>query len=335
MSLEIIPFKNEHLDAAATLLSKRHQHDRAHEPALPADFCDPNRARSAVETVWHKPYARGVVALREEQVVGYLIGTPENDDYGRSVWMPLAGHALAAKQDADLYRDLYATLSPQWLARGYFEHYALIPASDQAAQEAWFNLSFGKQQTHALRETDTHDLASKQLDKSIQIRRATPADLDALLELSQIVRQYQVGSPVYAFHLPEAGNGARRSYSQILADPEALCWIALQGSRILSFQLYTPAEREADNLLEAEQHVYLNLAATRAEARGQGLGQALTAHGLHWAQEHGAIYCGTDWRATNLSSSRFWPRQGFRPVAYRLYRNVDERILWGHAGQAH
>jgi hypothetical protein len=30
----------------------------------------------------------------------------------------------------------------------------------------------------------------------------------------------------------------------------------------------------------------------------------------------------TDWRVTNLLSSRFWPKRGFRPVFLRLYRSI-------------
>jgi hypothetical protein len=36
------------------------------------------------------------------------------------------------------------------------------------------------------------------------------------------------------------------------------------------------------------------------------------------------------WRSTNLLTARFWPRQGFRPVAYRLVRRVDQRIAWAN-----
>jgi hypothetical protein len=28
--------------------------------------------------------------------------------------------------------------------------------------------------------------------------------------------------------------------------------------------------------------------------------------------------------------SRFWPRRGFRPVAYRRVRRVDQRIAWAN-----
>jgi hypothetical protein len=40
-------------------------------------------------------------------------------------------------------------------------------------------------------------------------------------------------------------------------------------------------------------------------------------------------------RSTNLLASRFWPRQGFRPIAYRLVRRVDQRIARANPSAMH
>ena len=72
--------------------------------------------------------------------------------------------------------------------------------------------------------------------------------------------------------------------------------------------------------------VHLCAAGTREEFRGRGIGRALTWHVLQHARSAGYAACETDWRSTNLLSSRFWPRQGFRPVVYRLARRPDPRI---------
>ena len=37
--------------------------------------------------------------------------------------------------------------------------------------------------------------------------------------------------------------------------------------------------------------------------------------------------------AANLLAARFWPAHGFRPLGYRLFRRVDERIACS-GGQA-
>ncbi|GCE13261.1 GNAT family N-acetyltransferase [Tengunoibacter tsumagoiensis] len=331
MSITILPFQENHLLGAANLLAQRHRRDLLAEPALPPQFADPAVSLKAVEKTWQQPLASGTVALAHNEVVGYVLGAPKIETKrGRTIWIPLAGHALAPSQDAELYRDLYAASAPRWIAEGCFEHYALIPAHDQDALAAWFALSFGKEHAHGLREIAPIKEPEHRFDPSIQIRRAERADLEAFMELATIIMRHQADSPVYSPLLPEEIVGRRQLFERVLTDPEAICWVAEKDGRFLAYQLYTPSEPEVDNLMDDEKSTYLNIAATREELRGQGIGQALTAHALRQAQEQGDTKVGVDWRVTNLSSSRFWPRQGFRTIAYRLYRHIDERVAWGH-----
>ena len=54
------------------------------------------------------------------------------------------------------------------------------------------------------------------------------------------------------------------------------------------------------------------------DVRGSGAGLALTEAAFAWARERGHETMVTDWRVTNLLSSRFWPARGFRPTFLRL-----------------
>jgi ribosomal protein S18 acetylase RimI-like enzyme len=296
-----------------------------------------------VEATWSKPDASGVVALFAGRMIGYLIGVPQIDMvWGRSVWVYLSGHAVDRTNrtyGAEVYRDLYAALSPTWVSFGCFTHFALIPASDQPALEAWFALSFGKEQAHGIRETAEASALAPPVDASLEIRRATLADLDASLELDDIIPLHQSRAPVYAPYwfgeYSPSGNKEeiRQESSELLEDEHAKLWLALRNERIVGYQLYLPATptSKMDNLIIPEQCSYLAIAATREEEQGRGVGRALTAHGLTADFAAGYTHCITDWRVTNLLSSRFWPRQGFRPVAYRLSRRLDERIAWSHS----
>jgi len=67
---------------------------------------------------------------------------------------------------------------------------------------------------------------------------------------------------------------------------------------------------------------FLGFASTLPEARGSGIGVALTQAGYVWAAEEGYSTMLTDWRVTNLLASRFWPRRGFRTTFLRLYRSI-------------
>lgn len=67
---------------------------------------------------------------------------------------------------------------------------------------------------------------------------------------------------------------------------------------------------------------FLGFAAVLPEARGLGAGRALGNAVLEWARGSGYPTVVTDWRVTNLLSSRTWPRLGWLPTFYRLYRAI-------------
>src|SRR5262245_58200641 len=83
---DIVPFSDEHLDAAAELLAERHARHRAVEPLLPEalDF------RAEIEREWLTEGASGVIALEGGAAAGYLIGQRREDAVGPFVWSHVA-----------------------------------------------------------------------------------------------------------------------------------------------------------------------------------------------------------------------------------------------------
>jgi GNAT superfamily N-acetyltransferase len=100
--------------------------------------------------------------------------------------------------------------------------------------------------------------------------------------------------------------------------------VAEQNGRIVgAFQL-APVVLSSTHagLARPEGAVLLSWAATRPEVRGTGAGVALTEASFAWARQRGYETMVTDWRETNLLSSRFWPKRGFRRTFLRLYRSI-------------
>jgi GNAT superfamily N-acetyltransferase len=339
MHTKITPFSAADIEEAAELLARRHQNDRLHVPALPERFSQVAEAQIELEQTWKASTADGfnaggVVARHEGKMIGYLIGVPKiSEMWGRSVWVEYAGHALDRSYSTDLYRDLYAALSPAWVAMGCLYHVMNIPASDQDALEAWFNLSFGKEHVYGLRETAPAAAFDAPIDPTLTIRRAGPDDLDISTELDDIISIHNAHAPVYGIILPYDKEEARQETLEQLQNPEWKTWLALRNGHVVSTQVYLPARppQGIGNMVIPEHCSFLGFAATREEEQGRGAGRILTAHALANDYETGYTCCFTDWRATNLLASRMWPRQGWKPVAYRLTRRLDERILWSHA----
>jgi GNAT superfamily N-acetyltransferase len=306
--LEIHPFAEEHLEGAAALLAERHRHHREAEPLL-GDGYD---YRAEVEALG----SDGVAGLRAGRVVGYLLGTRKDDArWGPNVWVEAAGHAV---EDAEDVRDLYAAAAERWFAQGRTRQYALVPASETALIDAWFRLSFGHQHAHGIREVPDVPWPES-------VRLADERDIEALVELSPLLVEHQARAPVFGIGLPrESPEEIRAEFLDELPRTEIGDLVAEQDGRIVgAFQL-APVELSSTHtgLARPDGAVLLSWAATRPEVRGSGVGVALTEASFAWAREQGYQTMVTDWRETNLLSSRFWPKRGFRRSFLRLSRSI-------------
>lgn len=326
------PFHADMLNEASALLALRHQQQRLTQPELPARFEDPAAARLALDEAWQRPRRAGVAAFDNGRLAGYLIGDIVLDTiWGRAGWVRLAGCALAPGQSPELVKDLYQILGAQWVAYGCFHHIALTPVAAPGLVSAWFDLSFGIQQVHALAALDTLALPTSEPPPAVEIRQAGSADRTAVTGLYRVIREHLVAAPVWGIALPEDEEEIRAGWAGMVDDAQMTVWLAYEHEQALGIAAYERLDPEGVNLMAPEACTELAVAATVAAARGRGIGRALTSHGLTQAQQAGYSACLTDWRSTNLLAARFWPRWGFRPVAYRLVRQIDPRIAWANA----
>ena len=311
-ALRVRPFSDEHLDEAARLLAERHRLHREAEPLLPelGDF------RAEVEAAWRADGASGAAAFRSDNLVGYLVGAPREDPvWGANVWVELPGHAA---EDAELVRDLYDLAATRWVDEGRTRHYALVPASDAGLVDAWFRLSFGAQHALGIREVPS-DVAVP-----AGVREATESDVDAMVELSPLLGRHQALAPVFGPDREYSDEEIREDITEDLASPDVGNLLAEVDGRIVGNFVVVPAEASSmhSGLARPARGAFLGFAVTDPAVRGSGAGVALTDGCLAWAHEQGYSTMVTDWRVTNLLSSRFWPRRGFRETFLRLYRSI-------------
>jgi GNAT superfamily N-acetyltransferase len=311
--LEIRPFAEEHLDTAAALLAARHARHRAAEPLLPerSDF------RTDVEEAWRRDDASGAAALREGRLVGYLIGAPrEPEVWGANVWVELAGHAV---EDAETVRDLYAASAARWVDDGWTRQYVIVPATEPALLDAWFRLGFGQQHAYGIRELPEPSYADT------GVREAGERDIDALVELAPLLGEHQELAPVFSGGRRfEDEHELRQEIAEDLASPDIGTLVAEVDGRIVGSFVVVPIEKSPGHsgLARPAGAALIAWAATRPDVRGTGAGLALTDAAFSWARGRGYRTIVADWRVTNLLSSRFWPRRGFRISFLRLYRSI-------------
>ena len=317
--LDVVPFSEEHLDDAARLLAARQARHREAEPALPERYEDPAAAREEIEQLRQMEGASGTVALREGRVVGYLIGTSrETKTWGENVWVELAGLAVEEPEDV---RDLYGEAAVRWVDEGRTRHYAFVPAGDSGLLDAWFRLGFGHQHAHALQEVTPRKVA---LQPGIEIREPREGEIEELIEVDLALPEHQSRSPVFSTIGRPPREELRKEWVSTLAGDEEHVVVAYKDGKPVAVWSVLAVEGSSQHrgLGRPERAAFLGFASTLPEARGSGLGLALTDASFNWAAENGYEVMVTDWRVTNLLSSRFWPKRGFRPVFFRLYRSI-------------
>jgi len=312
------PLAEEHLDGAALLLAARHAAARRVEPALDPRYEEPGLARGEIAQLLARDGASGVVAVSDGEVAGYVLGVPLDAIWGPNMWVEPAGHAASTPE---LVRDLYGAAATTWVAEGRASHYAVVPATDPGLGDAWFRLGFGHQHVHAIREPLD---AAPEPPEGVVVRRARREDIDALVRLDLSLNEHQVLSPVFSGVGPPSFEETRAEWDEDFDDPKYTTFVAERDGVVLGSAVGCAIELSSmhRSLALPREAGFLGFAAVLPEQRGLGAGRVLGETVLAWAKEAGYPAVATDWRMTNLLSSRAWPRLGFRPTFYRLFRAI-------------
>ena len=303
--MEIVPFAEEHVDAAAELLAARHERHRSAFPQLPADI----DYRAEIGTL----VAEGATGAFTDGA--YVLGRPAAEDlWGPNVWIHAAGHAAS---DPERLRDAWAHAATAWLGQGHRAHYVLVPATDSELLDAWFRLGFGAQQAHGLIEIPEREWPAS-------VREATMEDIEQLVEIGPLLSGHQARSPVFSSVPEQTPEDVRADVLDDFSLEGVANLVYEADGRIVGNFFVCPLEMSSahSGLARPPGAAFLGFAITHPDARGTGAGTALTDASFAWARERGYETMVTDWRETNLLASRFWPRRGFRTSFLRLHRLI-------------
>jgi ribosomal protein S18 acetylase RimI-like enzyme len=319
-ALEIRPFDESHVPDAGRLLAARHARHRRAAPLLPERFESAAEATAAVAGWWATDGASGAVAHVDGEVAGFLVGAPKSSSlWGSNAWVESAGLAVT---EAETMRDLYAVAAARWVDEGRTAHYVLIPSDDAALADAWFRLGFGLQHVHAMRPAAPP--ATVAIPSGVTIRRAERQDIPVLAELEVVLPAHQAAAPVFYSGPTATLDECLAEWEESFEDPDYTTFVAVQEGAVVGSAVGCSLTKSSlhTGLARPDHAGFLGFAAVLPEARGCGAGRALGEAVQSWIAESGFRADVTDWRATNLLSSRTWPRLGYRPTFLRLHRVV-------------
>jgi ribosomal protein S18 acetylase RimI-like enzyme len=317
---EVLPFAEEHLDEAGRLLAERHRRHRAATPLLSPRFEDPAVARAEVAALWAREGCSGTVAIRDDEMIGYLLGFEREPatTWGENVWIESAGHAADSGETA---RALYGGAAGRWHDEGRTAHYVLLPAHDTDLVDGWFRLAFGHQHTHAIQPVPA---TTPVPPRGIVVRRAERRDIPALAELEVSLPQHQALAPTLSSGPTWDPAEVLKEWEEDFENPDFFNVVAEHEGVVVGSASGCVLEKSSMHAGPArpDNAWFLGFAAVRPEARGLGAGRAVGEAIAAAGAERGFDCLVTDWRETNLLSSRAWRGLGYRDSFVRLHRLV-------------
>ena len=308
------------LDACAELLASRHAEHVIAQPLLDPGYAHPQRALAEIRALFESEQASGAVAIEGRELIGFIVGRPRPGSgsaasvWGPNAWVDVAGHAA---RDPEVVRDLYGFAAQRWVEEGRTAHYVVVPAHDPDVIDAWFRLGFGQQQVHGVR-------APEDLGEASWLRPASKADLDVLVELDRSLPLHQGLSPVFSSGGVPTAQESSQEWAETFEDSGYRTLVAVSNEAVVGAVVMCGVDKSSahSGLARPDLAGYFAWAAVLPDSRGKGIGRALAEAAVTWSSAVGYRSVVTDWRATNLLSSRAWPAVGFTPTFHRLHRVV-------------
>ena len=152
-------------------------------------------------------------------------------------------------------------------------------------------------------------------DTGIQVRRATPADLDTVTCLAMDVIRFDAHFGTLV-ERPDTSEALRRDAVAALAHPDPWIWLAERG-RAPAGLLYARRPEHARwvaPMVRLAPAAYVEFMYVPPIERGRGAGPALTEQLHHEARVAGVAVTLLHYEQVNPLSGPFWNRQGYRPL---------------------
>ncbi len=322
-SYKIESFNEEHLEDAARLFTDRYRIERECTSFLPSRFENISSISPLLMDLIRK--SPGVVALRNNKLIGFLIGQLIPSWRGRrSIYVPEWAHSVVGEKRRKIFQQMYAHLSSKWIANVCFTHLVTVLAHDQEIIDSLFWFGFGMAAVDALR--DLHNVQEGRSSTDVEIRRASLDDLELVTTLSAEYQRYMAGSPIY---LALAKIEGKEYHEKWLSNPSNALWLASYEGEVVSYMGIGPFSEDAACIVSDEKTASITRAYTKEYLRGKGIGTTLLNQSLNWARSKSYERCAVDFEPENVFGSSFWLKH-FKPICFSLVRQIDHRIAWAH-----
>ena len=318
MPIDVVPFRDEFLEEAAALAAANYREGWEIEPLLPETFRQPESMLPRLMDIAGR--GSGVAALADGRLAGFLLSRIVTPRVERMAWVPDCGHGVSLSDGGATYREMYATISRQWVDEGCLAQSVSIQVHDRVAVEAWFSLGFGLTWVDTLRGLEPATGASNE----VEIRTASEDDRAVLLPLQIEMERHLVSPPTSLVYPEDPETHARQSWAK---EPVETTWLALRGTDAIGFLAGEPPGGGNPVMARAgERTAGIGGAFVREDARNRGVATALLNRALEWARSEDYEPFAVDFESANVAANRFWLGKGFRPVVHTVLRRIEKPL---------
>ena len=311
MSIDTCPLRAEHLDDAASLLAGAYDRQRASTPLLPERGLD--CFREHLERTWRDV---GVAAFAGSRLCGFMMESMRFGWKGQqAAGCNEMSHTICPDDPAVvclLYRDLGA----RWVDEGRHLHIVGHSATDEALIDGLFHLGFGAFLCEQLRDPSP-------LERDGEFAVLADPDPELLVELQNEHRSYYRSSPI--FLRKDNGQSERSDLEAHLARGDRLLAGVDEDDVTALFIVGESASEGEGLLLRSSNTAQLKSAFVRPHQRRRGIGTALLARSISWAQEQGYERVFVEHETANIAGAAFWGRH-FDPYLLYSMRYVDNTL---------
>jgi GNAT superfamily N-acetyltransferase len=191
------------------------------------------------------------------------------------------------------------------------------PSRDTSGVQALLRHGFAPLAVIAARRTGGRptEHARDQGDQGVQLRRAGPADIDAVVSLGLEVIRFDAEVSSVTVR-PSTAAGLREDCAALLSEPGPLAWLAERDGNPVGMLIAEPPTAAAwiAPLAGAAPVAYVLLAGVQPGERGHGVGAALAAQFHDDIAAAGVQLSLLHYAQVNPLSAPFWSQQGYRPL---------------------
>ncbi|KAA2264773.1 GNAT family N-acetyltransferase [Solihabitans fulvus] len=274
----------------------------------------------------------------ESTAVGLAKYVEHAPDSETATWVPLRNHLLTVRVAGPDQASALDALLDRWA-----EH--LADRVEVGDQETALTVNWPSRDIEAVPALIRHGLAPLMTIAArpagrptlapwatgLLVRRAGPDDLDVAVALNMLDVTYDAQ---FGMVTERAGSSARLhdSIAEVLARPEPCAWLAERDGRAVGL-LYVDLPAHADwiaHLVAGGPVGYLGCLAVVPDARGGGVGTALTAEAHRALDEAGVAVTLLHHAVPNPRSTPFWYSHGYRPLWTTWLRRPAVRASTGN-----